>query len=51
MMIEPSDEQLTAALLDVGLSSFRPLQKEAICAVCSGKDCLVIVATGVESNF
>jgi superfamily II DNA helicase RecQ len=44
----PSDEQLQDALHEVGLANFRPLQREAICAVCSGRDCLVVVATGVQ---
>lgn len=43
----PTEAQLSAALQETGLQAFRPLQKEAILAVCSGKDCLVIVATGL----
>jgi hypothetical protein len=47
----PSEDQLGDALADVGLRCFRPLQQEAICAVCDKKDCLLVVATGMMFEF
>ena len=37
---------LNVLLARFGLDGFRPLQKEAICAVLEGKDCLVLMPTG-----
>jgi superfamily II DNA helicase RecQ len=47
----PSEDQLASALSDVGLQAFRPLQQEAICAVCDKKDCLVVMATGMALDL
>eukprot|EP00892_Ulva_mutabilis_P005334 jgi/Ulvmu1/3172/UM015_0213.1 len=44
--IEVCANQLSAALAEVGLKSFRPLQREAVTAIMEKRDCVVIVATG-----
>lgn len=40
------EDRLISALQDVGLESFRPLQRDAITAVLEKQDTVVIVATG-----
>lgn len=46
MAVEPA--RLSAALAEVGLASFRPLQREAISCVLNKRDCVVVVATGAD---
>lgn len=46
MEVEP--DRLFAALAEVGLTSFRPLQREAVNNVLLKKDCVVVVATGSD---
>lgn len=41
-----SDERLFAGLTQIGLASFRPLQREAITCLLDQQDCVVVVATG-----
>lgn len=41
------EDKLQSALSDVGLQSFRPLQRDAVTSVLEKQDTVVIVATGV----
>lgn len=45
----PTEAQLQAALDDVGVSCFRPLQREAVCALLSNTDVLCILKTGANA--
>jgi shikimate kinase len=48
-MDSSTKQQMHTALQSIGLTSFRKFQEEAISAVLSGKDSLVIAATGACS--
>lgn len=46
--MEVKPDRLSSALAEVGLSYFRPLQREAITLLLDKKDCVVVVATGAH---
>ena len=45
----PDDASLQAALGELGLADFRPLQKESVVATISGKDVFLVLPTGEYS--
>lgn len=49
MEIRARADPLSVALMDIGLDSFRPLQREAITSLLNKQDCVVVVATGERS--